>query len=133
MRWATARSRAHRRSTTKASAEKGFDDAALAAVEAALAAAFDIKFTFNKWTLGEDFCVERFGIAPGALDDPCFDLLAALGFTRAEIDAANSFCCGAMTFEGAPHLKPEHLPVFDCANPCGRIGTRACRSTATSA
>jgi ribonucleoside-diphosphate reductase alpha chain len=103
---------------------KGFDDQALAAVEAALATAFDIKFTFNKWTLGESFCVERLGIAPGALDDPAFELLAALGFARAEIDAANSWCCGAMTLEGAPHLKPEHLPVFDCANPCGRIGRR---------
>jgi ribonucleoside-diphosphate reductase alpha chain len=29
-----------------------------------------------------------------------------------------------MTLEGAPHLRPEHLPVFDCANPCGRIGKR---------
>jgi hypothetical protein len=37
-----------------------------------------------------------------------------LGCTRAEIDAANSFCCDAMTLEGAPHLKPEHLAVFDC-------------------
>jgi len=104
---------------------KGFDDTALAAVEAALASAFDIKFTFNKWTLGEDFCVERLGIAPGALNDPAFELLAALGFARTEIDAANSFCCGAMTLEGAPHLKPEHLAVFDCANPCGRTGKRA--------
>ncbi|HKM72597.1 MAG TPA: adenosylcobalamin-dependent ribonucleoside-diphosphate reductase, partial [Stellaceae bacterium] len=105
--------------------EKGFDDAALAAVEAALAAAFDIKFAFNKWTLGEEFCIERLGIAPGALEDPGFELLAALGFTRAEIDAANSYCCGAMTLEGAPHLKAEHMPVFDCANPCGRTGKRA--------
>ena len=29
-----------------------------------------------------------------------------------------------MTLEGAPHLKAEHYPVFDCANPCGRIGKR---------
>src|SRR4029077_9487907 len=104
---------------------KGFDEAAVAGVEGALGSAFDIKFTFNKWTLGEDFCVDRLGIAPGALDDPSFELLAALGFARAEIDAANSFCCGAMTLEGAPYLKPEHLAVFDCANPCGRTGTRA--------
>jgi ribonucleoside-diphosphate reductase alpha chain len=104
---------------------KGFDDEGLAAVEAALASAFDIRFTFNKWTLGEDYCIERLGIAPGALDDPSFELLAALGFARAEIDAANSFCCGAMTLEGAPHLQPEHLPVFDCASPCGRTGRRA--------
>jgi ribonucleoside-diphosphate reductase alpha chain len=104
---------------------KGFDDDALAAVEAALASAFDVKFAFNKWTLGERFCIEGLGIAPGALDDPAFDLLAALGFARAEIDAANTYCCGAMTLEGAPHVKPEHLPVFDCANPCGRTGRRS--------
>ena len=29
-----------------------------------------------------------------------------------------------MTVEGAPHLKLEHYPVFDCANACGRIGKR---------
>ncbi len=104
--------------------ERGFDDRAIAAAEAALASAFDIKFAFNKWTLGEQFCIEGLGIAPGALDDPAFDLLAALGFARAEIDAANAYCCGAMTLEGAPYLKPEHLPVFDCASPCGRIGRR---------
>jgi ribonucleoside-diphosphate reductase alpha chain len=104
---------------------KGFDDRAIAAAEAALTSAFDIKFAFNKWTLGEEFCIEGLGIASGALDDPAFDLLAALGFARTEIDAANVYCCGAMTLEGAPHLKPEHLAVFDCANPCGPTGRRA--------
>src|SRR5207248_6921668 len=32
--------------------------------------------------------------------------------------------CGTMTIEGAPHLKPEHYPVFDCANKCGKTGQR---------
>jgi ribonucleoside-diphosphate reductase alpha chain len=108
----------------EALAEKGFDEAALEAIEGGLASAFDIKFAFNKWTLGESFCTETLGIAPAALADQGFDLLAALGFTRADIDAANAYCCGAMTLEGAPHLKVEHLPVFDCANPCGRLGKR---------
>ncbi len=105
-------------------AEKGFDANTLAAVEAALASAFDIKFAFNKWTLGESFCIDRLGLSAAALADPGFDLLAALGFSRASIEAANTYCCGAMTLEGAPHLKPEHIAVFDCANPCGRNGTR---------
>ncbi len=104
---------------------KGFDDRALDAAEAVLATAFDIKFAFNKWTLGEDFCTGQLGIPPAALDDSGFDLLSEIGFSRAEIDAANTWCCGAMTLEGAPHLRPEHLPVFDCASPCGRTGTRA--------
>jgi len=105
-------------------AAKGFTQEKLAAVEAALGSAFDIKFVFNKWTLGGDFCRDTLKIAPGRLDEPNFDLLAALGFSKAEIEAANEYVCGAMTLEGAPGLKPEHLPVFDCANPCGRKGKR---------
>jgi ribonucleoside-diphosphate reductase alpha chain len=109
-------------------AARGFDDDAFAALEPGLASAFDIKFAFNKWTLGEEFLTEKLGFAPDRLADPGFDLLTALGFTRAEIDAANTWCCGAMTLEGAPHLRHEHLAVFDCASPCGRVGTR-CIST----
>jgi ribonucleoside-diphosphate reductase alpha chain len=104
---------------------KGFGTAQIEAVEAGLAAAFDIKFAFNKWTLGEEFCTGTLGISPAQLDDAGFDLLTALGFTKSEIEAANTYCCGAMTLEGAPYLKDEHLSVFDCANPCGRIGKRA--------
>jgi len=103
---------------------KGFTDDKIAAVEAALPSAFDIKFVFNKWTLGADFLTGALKIDATAFDDKNFDLLAQLGFTRAEIDAANAHVCGAMTLEGAPHLKPEHYPVFDCANPCGRVGKR---------
>jgi ribonucleoside-diphosphate reductase alpha chain len=103
---------------------KGFTDEALAKVEKALPTAFDIKFAFNKWTLGEDFCKDALGISAEDLASPTFDLLAALGFTKREIEAANIHVCGAMTVEGAPHLKPEHYPVFDCANPCGRTGKR---------
>ena len=104
---------------------KGFSDDALERVEAALASAFDIKFVFNKWTLGEAFCNERLGLDTAALDDLRFDMLAALGFTPAQIEAANAHVCGAMSLEGAPHLKEAHLPVFDCASPCGRNGRRA--------
>ncbi|MBX6320438.1 MAG: vitamin B12-dependent ribonucleotide reductase [Rhodospirillaceae bacterium] len=103
---------------------KGFTTAVLQALESALASAFDIRFAFNKWTLGEAFCTSVLGFTPAQLDDPKFDMLAALGFSKAEIEQANTYCCGAMTLEGAPHLKPEHLPVFDCASPCGRIGRR---------
>jgi ribonucleoside-diphosphate reductase alpha chain len=103
--------------------QKGFSPEAIEKVEKALPTAFDIKFAFNKWTLGEEF-VATLGIAPDKLADPRFDLLTALGFTRREIEAANIHVCGAMTVEGAPHLKAEHYPVFDCANPCGRNGKR---------
>jgi ribonucleoside-diphosphate reductase alpha chain len=102
----------------------GFGDAQIEAVEKALESAFDIKFAFNKWTLGEAFCLETLNIPKDKLNDATFDLLAHLGFSRQEVEAANTWCCGSMTLEGAPHLKPEHLPVFDCASPCGRNGKR---------
>jgi ribonucleoside-diphosphate reductase alpha chain len=108
-------------STLKA---KGFTDEAIAKVEKALPTAFDIKFAFNKWTFGEDFIRDQLGIGPEAVAAPNFDLLTALGFTKREIEAANVHICGAMTVEGAPHLKAEHYPVFDCANPCGKVGKR---------
>ncbi|MSP47890.1 MAG: vitamin B12-dependent ribonucleotide reductase [Alphaproteobacteria bacterium] len=104
---------------------RGFTSEALTALEASLGSAFDVKFAFNKWTLGEDFCRGELKIPADKLDGPGFDLLVWLGFSRQEIEAANTYCCGAMTVEGAPYLKTEHLAVFDCANPCGRIGTRA--------
>jgi ribonucleoside-diphosphate reductase alpha chain len=104
---------------------KGFSDVEINKVEAALEQAFDIRFVFNKWTLGEAFCTQVLKLDAATLDAPDFDMLKSLGFARAEIDAANLHVCGAMTLEGAPHMKDEHLPVFDCANPCGRIGKRA--------
>src|SRR5690606_12377958 len=103
---------------------KGFPDDKIAAVEAGMKSAFDIKFVFNKWTLGEDFLRDTLKVPAEKLNDPAFELLPFLGFSRAEIEAANIHVCGAMTLEGAPHLKEEHYPVFDCANPCGRIGKR---------
>ncbi len=104
---------------------RGFGDEEIATIEASLEQAFDIRFVFNKWTLGEKFCTEVLKLDPAQMDAPDFDMLKALGFAKADVDAANLHVCGAMTLEGAPHLKAEHLPVFDCANPCGRIGKRS--------
>ncbi|MGR3743063.1 MAG: vitamin B12-dependent ribonucleotide reductase [Pseudooceanicola nanhaiensis] len=102
----------------------GFGPAEIAKVEAALESAFDIRFVFNQWTLGEEFCKGVLGIPAAKLADPGFDLLRHLGFTKAEIEAANDHVCGTMTLEGAPHLKPEHYAIFDCANACGKKGKR---------
>ncbi|MBV9694565.1 MAG: vitamin B12-dependent ribonucleotide reductase, partial [Alphaproteobacteria bacterium] len=111
--------------THEALRAKGFGDEQMSAIEAALEAAFDIRFVFNKWTLGAEFCTEVLKLDAAQMDAPDFDLLKAIGFSRAEIDVANLHVCGAMTLEGAPYLKDEHLAVFDCANPCGRVGKRA--------
>ena len=102
----------------------GFGAAELARIEAALPAAFDIRFVFNQYTLGQEFCAGSLGIPLEKLNDPGFDLLRHLGFTKAQIDAANDHVCGTMTLEGAPFLQDRHLSVFDCANPCGKTGKR---------
>jgi len=103
---------------------KGFDDEALVKLKASLKTAFDIRFVFNRWTFGDEFLTGKLGVPADQLDNPSFDLLTFLGFSKDEIAAANLHVCGAMTVEGAPHLKAEHLPVFDCANLCGSLGTR---------
>ncbi|RVT81810.1 vitamin B12-dependent ribonucleotide reductase [Rhodobacteraceae bacterium CCMM004] len=102
----------------------GFGQTEIDKVETALPQAFDIRFVFNQWTLGEAFCRETLGIPEDKLADPTFDLLRHLGFTRAQIEAANDHVCGTMTLEGAPHLDAAHYPIFDCANPCGKKGRR---------
>jgi ribonucleoside-diphosphate reductase alpha chain len=79
---------------------------------------------FNQWTLGAEFCQKVLGIPEAKLNDPSFDLLRHLGFSRSDIEIANDHVCGTMTLENAPHLKPEHYHVFDCANPCGKKGKR---------
>ncbi|MDC0110427.1 vitamin B12-dependent ribonucleotide reductase [Alphaproteobacteria bacterium] len=104
---------------------KGFTDKELSLVENSLESAFDIKFVFNQFTFGEDFCKNTLGMTTEQMNDFSFNMLEFLGFTSEEIDAANIHVCGAMTLEGAPHLSKDHLPVFDCANVCGRIGKRS--------
>ena len=103
---------------------KGLPQEAIDKVESTLAGAFDIRFVFNKWTLGAETLSGVLKIPAERYDAPGFDLLSALGFSKSEIEAANGFACGAMTLEGAPYLRHEHLAVFDCANPCGRTGKR---------
>ena len=102
----------------------GFGQAEIEKIEAALPSAFDIRFVFNQWTLGEEFCTGPLGIPAAKLNDPTFDLLRHLGFSKKDIEAANDHVCGTMTLEGAPFLKEEHYHIFDCANPCGKKGKR---------
>ncbi len=103
---------------------KGLGDTQIKAIEDGLGTAFDIKFVFNKFILGESFCKKTLGFTDEQLNDFSFDMLAAMGFSKADVEAANVHVCGAMTLEGAPGLKDEHLSVFDCANSCGKIGKR---------
>jgi ribonucleoside-diphosphate reductase alpha chain len=102
---------------------KGFTDTDIESVNKALGSAFEMQFAFNVWTLGED-CMKRAGFSPVEYNDPKFNMLKGLGFSSAQIAEANEFVCGTMTIEGAPHLRLEHYPIFDCANKCGKKGER---------
>jgi len=104
-------------------AAKGFTSAELDKIESMLPSVFDLSFAFTKWTLGED-ALKRLGLKPEDYNHLRFNVLEALGFSKAEIEEANNVVCGMMAIEGAPLLKPEHLPVFDCANRCGKHGKR---------
>jgi ribonucleoside-diphosphate reductase alpha chain len=104
--------------------EKGFTKDVLSQVEKGLPQVFDINFAFNKWTLGSDFCKNVLGFKEDQLDDFNFNMLKALGFTIEQVEEANDYICGTMTIEGAPHLKEQHYPIFDCANKCGKKGIR---------
>ena len=102
---------------------KGFTDEDLGKLEKLLPGALDLSFVFNVNTLGKD-CLETLGLKESQYSSPEFNLLKGLGFREDEIEAANEFICGTQTIEGAPHLKAEHYPIFDCANRCGKKGER---------
>ena len=103
---------------------KGFREEQFKVLETSLDSAFDIKFVFNRYTFGDEFCKNILNFSESQLNDINFNMLSELGFSDDQIEKANTFICGAMTLEGSPDLKEEHLPIFDCANVCGRIGKR---------
>ena len=103
--------------------EKGFIADEIKKIDKASQTAFEIGFIFNKYTLGEE-CLERLGFTEEEYNNPEWSMLEALGFSDEQITAANHYVCGTLMLEGAPGLKDEHLPVFDCANKCGPNGKR---------
>jgi len=109
---------------------KGFTEEAISKIEKTLPASFEISFAFNKFILGADFIINELGIDEEKIDSYDFNLLEEIGFSKQEIASANDYVCGTMTIEGAPFLRHEHYPIFDCANKCGKKGTRFIRASA---
>lgn len=104
--------------------EKGFTNEIISNIEKTLPETFELKFTFNKWILGDDFCKNTLKLNNEDIDNPNFNLLIAIGFTEEQYNKANDYICGTMMIEGAPHLDKSHYAVFDCASKCGKKGKR---------
>lgn len=104
-------------------AQKGFSEDSLNKIEHALEGVFDLEQAFSNYNLGEHQ-LKALGFTPEQYQASKFKVLRALGFSQCHIEEANEIICGTMTIEGAPHLKAEHLPIFDCANKCGQNGQR---------
>ncbi len=96
---------------------KGADEDDLIKVGDALGSALELGFAFNAFVLGED-AIGRLGLKDES------ELLKGIGLTTEQIIKLNDLICGRGTIEGAPHIKEEHLTVFDCASKCGKNGTR---------
>lgn len=103
---------------------KGFSDNILNKIEKMLPSVFELSFAFNRYTLGDEFCKDVLKLSDEKLNSFDLNILKEIGFKKEEITTANDYVCGTMTIEGAPFLKHEHYPVFDCANKCGKNGTR---------
>ena len=101
----------------------GFTDEELDPIEESLPGMFELRHAFNVLAVGEP-ALRRLGVEPSQSQRLDFDLLAFLGFSSNQIDAAGDYICGRQTIEGAPHLREEHLAVFDTANRNGRHGRR---------
>ncbi|WP_295672720.1 vitamin B12-dependent ribonucleotide reductase [uncultured Mucilaginibacter sp.] len=102
---------------------KGLSDDELEKLDKGIVSAFEISFAFNIWSMGEE-CLKRLGFTAEQYNAPDFNVLRGLGFSNKQIAEANEYICGTMTIEGAPYLKREHYPIFDCANKCGAKGER---------
>ena len=103
--------------------EHGFTDAELDRVEASLPEVFELRHAFNALAVGEP-TLRRLGVEPDQYQRLDFDLLSFLGFTGKQIAVASDYICGRQSIEGAPHLREQHLAVFDTANRNGRNGKR---------
>jgi len=102
---------------------KGFSDEDLDKLEKALPSVFELRHAFNVFTFGEQ-TLQRLGFGVDEYTGWDFNLLKALGFSSQQIREANDRICGRQTIEGAPHMKDEHLSVFDTANKNGKYGER---------
>ena len=90
--------------------ERGLSAESLEAIEAALPDSFSLDGAVHPAVLGESYCADALGLR--ADDVRRHGLLRALGFTSAQIAAAQAYCFGAEALTGAPGLPPHLQPAL---------------------
>ena len=91
-------------------------------LEAQLAGAYSLAQLFSVSNLGPQR-LARLGVTEDDVDSVNI-MEDRLELTKDQIRGAELRLLGHQTLEGAPHLLPEHLPIFDCASKCGALGQR---------
>jgi ribonucleoside-diphosphate reductase alpha chain len=93
---------------------KGLDDTALDAIEDAAREAFHIRAAVHPLVIGPELCEKLLGLPADVAAGKRGDLLKTMGFSDSDIEAAQKFCMGAGTLDGALILSAEHADVFAC-------------------
>ncbi len=91
---------------------RGFTDHEIAAVEAALIDAADLRVAFAPAVVGVGFVCDVLGASAEAAVTPGFDTLAMAGFTAAEMSTAEAWVMGAGGLSDAPFLNGEGRAIF---------------------
>jgi ribonucleoside-diphosphate reductase alpha chain len=98
---------------------RGFTDHEVAAVEAALPLVSRLADAFAPSVIGEGFLRDVMGASAEQLADPRFDALALMGFTSADIAAAEAHALGADSLAEAEFLSPIARDIFRTAEALG--------------
>ena len=103
---------------------KGLTPEVIDSIESQIDRFTSLSLLITPSSVGHDFCKQKLRVEDSHLEELNFSLLSHLGFTKEQIEAANDHVFGRLTIEGAPHVKEKDLEGFDCANKCGKYGTR---------
>jgi ribonucleoside-diphosphate reductase alpha chain len=100
-------------------ARKGFPDTTLAAVEEAIRDGLPVNAALHPVIIGADFLAAAFHLPEDVAAGRRGDLLRTLGFSQADIDAANRYAHGSGAVADSPNLSSAHSPVFAQAHDIG--------------
>ena len=97
--------------------QKGVPEDALDRIEDSVAEGASVRFALNRWTLGDRTCRDQFGLTSDIIETQGQSLCAALGFSEADIIAADQYAQGRSTISSNADLSAEWYSVFETPSP----------------